>query len=236
MYIPGTPSIPLLTEKHEVGAQIGTSTNSIKASGAYAYSDKYAIMGAVSVSHGYLTSAYDLGDLLNPDNTYNGGSFKHWSSEMAIGKYNYFPNFIFETYTGVVYGSSETEYSRFQNSYGSFFLQANMGFKKDIFELGFGLRFSGSKFNYTYPNSADVKIEEQFPVVSVHSGGIIRVGGEKVKFWLSPGLNYSRAIINKSADELRLGYQEGRKYQVFESSQNNFYTIFHLGAGVHFSF
>jgi hypothetical protein len=234
MNIPSTPNIPLHTSKGEASVSVGINTNSFVANGSYAVTEKYAVSGNFHLSYGNIFGFNDLGDVLDPGGEslmpiFHGGYYDHWRIDAAFGRYIPFSRkSVFEIYGGGAYGhAQEGKYER--NQYGEISAQANIGLKKERFEVGGFLKLSGGYMDYQYTdNYADdgnKHIRLGLPIVSIHYGGILRVGGEKWKFWVSPSLNFSHAFTKKDKKELGLGFKSG-----------HFNTIGNLTIGVNYRF
>jgi len=229
VYIPQTPNIPLHKEKGESTLNAGLNTNSFILNGSYALTGKYAILGGINISYGNVSDLNDFGDLLHSGgelSVFDGGMFKHYNLDIGFGRFiNFSEHGSFELYAGGEYGQASTSNKSIINNYGNIYLQSNIGFRKPHFELGGMVKINGAYMNYRYPDFYDMIQEERFPVFSVQWGGILRVGGENVKFWFSPSLNFSHALVSEGYEAMELDLNNG-----------HFYTVGNLSLGMSFRF
>lgn len=216
IYIPQTPNIPLHKEKGETNLNAGLNTNSFVFNGSHSITDKYAIIGGVNISYGNMTDYNDLGDLLHSGGDltiFDGGIFKHYNSDIGLGKYKSFSEHgIFELYFGGGYGKAFTFDRSYINNYGNLYLQSNIGISKSHFEVGGMLKLNGAYMDYQYPDYYDILHQDQIPVFSIQTGGILRVGGEMIKFWFSPSLNFSNAFVDSNYEDMGLDLNNGKFY------------------------
>ncbi len=232
MYIPQTPNIPLHKEKGEVNLNIGANTNSLIFSGSYSFSDKYALMGAANVSYGNIWEQYpDLGALLSPGAEMIipfGGIFAHYNLNMGLGKYKTFSKRgILEFYAGGEYGNAFAgAYKDHINNYGSIYFQSNIGKRSTThLEAGGMIKISGTYMHYQYPEGANMTRTDEFPVLSVQMGGVLKKGGEKLKFWFSPSVNFSHAFVKVNYEDMELDLNFGK-----------FYTFLNFSIGLTYRF
>lgn len=233
MYIPSAPNIPLLSKEHESNISLGTGTNSVSLSGAHAVNSKYAVILNSAVSYGNFTSFNDLGDLYyngGDEYLFEGGYFQHYIVETGFGRYFSFNDGILELYSGTGYGHAKS--GSYRNDYGSVFVQMNNGFKWANFEVGTSLKLVGSYMNYEYPYSEAsfpvIVRNEYIPVASLQLGGIIRTGGDHIKFFISPGVHFSKAYTTTEKQDLGIGFSG--------PNGNTFYTLLNFSMGLNFRF
>jgi len=60
MYIPAMPSLPLLEDKGDAQIDFSASTTSLRLSGNYAFSNKFAVMANGNLSFKNFSNHYDI--------------------------------------------------------------------------------------------------------------------------------------------------------------------------------
>lgn len=140
MYIPPTPSLPLLEDKGEGKTDMSISTNSLRLSTSYAITQKYALIVNGNLSYKNFCNSYDLftpadykikstGPYVLFERKY--GEFTQQYVELGIGRYNIAKSkLIFEVFGGLRAYSTDnwSGYDYFVNYYSGF-VQANIGRK-----------------------------------------------------------------------------------------------------------
>ena len=140
-YIPSPKNVPLFEEKGEARIEAGISTNSIYATGSYAFSDKYALITNGTLSFLNFTPVSDLGAVLSFGLYDTGGM--HRSIEAGLGRYNLLPSSVWrlETFAGVGYGTDGDE-GKNKLQYLQEFVQTNIGKRFNKNEIGWALRIA----------------------------------------------------------------------------------------------
>ncbi len=231
IYIPQAPNIPLHKEKGETNLNAGLNTNSFILSGSHSITDRYAIIGGVNVSYGNVSEMSDIGDIF-----YSGAAFsiipsekpfKHSVISVGGGSFKLLNEVgVLELYGGIDLGKARgLSNNNFKNQYGNIYLQSNIGFRKPHFELGGMVKLNGAYMHYQYPDNYDIIQINDIPVFSIQWGGILRTGGEKIKFWVSPSFNYSHAFVNNNYKEMELDLNNGK-----------FYTFGNISIGISYRF
>ncbi len=199
MYVPTPANIPLLENKKDFHCEIGVNTNSFALNGAYALTSKYAFILNTSASYGNFFEFYDLIDLYSNSWPFTfGGEGNHWNSEIGFG---YFKKnkILFELYSGINYGHY---YLSSSSNYKSFFVQSNVGLKKTKhIETAFSGKIIISDYNYNYMYNGSILKNEHFPVIAGQLSSVFRVGGESLKFWLTPSV-YVYKSFNNNLEEI----------------------------------
>ena len=222
VYIPPTANIPLLDKKNEVQLEVGSSTNSLYLSSAYAITDNWALMAAGNVSFYNFSNRYDLFDEFK--NNFSGGylgpreknyDFAHWYSEFGFGRIDILKRQLkLEIFAGGGYGTSlgkpfNTDKTKYicSNEYFSVFTQANIGRKhmfKDNLFFGYGgaLRLSYSHFDFFHLartstiNSPELNVK--YHNVHLEPTGVIMLGSPSVRFVLKIGVALKYTFDNYS--------------------------------------
>ncbi len=200
IYIPSPKNVPLFEKKGEVQIEAGASTNSVFATGSYAFSDKYALITNGSLSFRNISRTYDLGSTLF--NAYFEGSGAHRSIEMGLGRYNLLPssNRRLEVFVGAGYGNTGFDSKDYQSQYIQGFVQANAGRKFKYFEIGWSFHMTYAHFYCKYPEyiSQPEIMQSRKEIVytdfgTINPGGLIvlRFGGNQLKAFVRSGLDLS---------------------------------------------
>lgn len=183
MYSPSMQNVPLLQEKNEVRATVGFSDFQ----GAYAFSDKFAVM---------LNGYYNNGaSMFNNDTYFSSYSYERKSQHIEAGG-GYFKhlndNAIIECYGGLGFGSS-TFKKYFSDSLNSipklnssflantnrFFIQPSIGYSIDYFDVAFSTRIQ--LLSYSNVNS------NGFSAVELYDYKLLNID-QPVFFFLEPAL------------------------------------------------
>jgi len=236
MYIPSPKNIPLFEEKGEVKIEVGTSTNSIFATGSYAFSKKYALIANSAFSFRYFSDLYDLGDLRSYSETtiFSGGvDVAHRSFEAGIGRYNLMKNSnrLLEIFTGVGYGDGIFENKDYHSRYFNGFIQTNTYRKSKNLEMGWSFYANYVYFNYKHPvyiripDEMRLKEEIMNSNFSLIQPGVIMFmmfGGEHLKFTIRNGIN--------------LAYPLSSNCPIKTNSSDTENTVFHISIGLSYRF
>lgn len=218
IYIPQTPNIPLHKEKGETNLNAGLNTNSFVINGSHSITDKYAIIGGVNISYGNVSEMSDIGDIL-----YSGAAFSIFPSEKPFkhsvisvggGLFKLLNKLsVWELYGGIDLGNATgLSNNNFKNQYGNIYFQSNIGISKSHFEVGGMLKLNVAYMDYQYPDYYDIVHQDQIPVFSIQTGGILRIGGDMIKFWFSPSLNFSKAFVDSNYEDMELDLNNGKFY------------------------
>jgi len=228
VYISSPKNVPLFEKKGEVQIEAGTSTNSIFATGSYAFSEKYALIANGNLSFHNFSPFYDLSDILRKSDYslfwMTNEKLAYRSFESGLGRYNLLSSsskWRLETFAGAMYGESRSEYWHFQNRHLQGFLQLNIGKRSKYDEIGWSSRIAYSHFSSEQEWSTDITYAK-FNVFHIENFFFSRFGGEHIKVTLRYGFN--------------LVYPGS-----FYSSFKNFnidrgYSIFHFSVGLTYRF
>ena len=238
-YIPSPKNIPLFEKKGEVQAELGISTNSIYATGGYAFSDKYALISNASMSFSNFSKIYDFG----PDLPYvefdilpmPSGFFAHRSIEAGVGHFNRKPSSTWkhEMFTGIGYGAAD-EGDDWKNRYLQGFVQRNTGKRSKHFEIAWSFRLAGSYFDYKYPFSdyssgigQDVIFHKNFGAVHAEHVTLIGFGGKQMKGFVRGGFNIAYPFLSNNDEYKTIWLSRGGYWN---------FTMFHLSVGLNYRF
>lgn len=176
MYIPLSQNAPLFEQKNEGQVELGASSNSVYLQGAYAFSDKYALIAHGNMSFRNFSGRYDIFNtiaLSAPHKPYEplwppfdwgyfikSSAFSHRYVELGGGRYNIGSStWKKELFAGGGCGyafehadNQTSKNGKFENKYWLGFVQGNIGRKWKITELGWSLRMAASGFNFTTPS------------------------------------------------------------------------------------
>ena len=179
MYIPPSPMVPLLEKKNDGLVEAGVSSNSVFMSGAYAFSDKYALMIHGNMSFRNFSNMYDVlnrkGESMPAPNGpyepfappfdfvyfFESSAFTHRYIEAGLGRYKLRPSSAgnLELIGGVGYGYAVENIfdgsGAYKNKYWLGFVQLNTGKKWRGLEYGFTMRAAYSGFYFSTPSVID---------------------------------------------------------------------------------
>ena len=192
-YIPAPKNVPLFENKGEVQIEAGASTNSIFATGSYAFSEKYAMAGNGSVAYSYIVDKPVRST--NELTIFLGGDVAHRSMELSIGRYNLLPSSErrLEVFAGTGYGVAHSLYSHENVNYLLGFVQVNTGKRRKYVETGWSLRtaFSGFQNEHGYYRGNEFVIDHNnYQAFHFEPLFVIRAGGQQLKMAFRSGLNY----------------------------------------------
>lgn len=210
IYIPSTLNVPLHTQKGQTIINTGASTNSFIFNGSHSITDEYAIAGSVNVSYGNMFEFTDIADLFYAGELSLGlsGSYNHWNSEVAFGKYKRLSSRnILELYGGLGYGNAKSSENN-KNQYGNIFFQTNIGFRRRHLEFGGAFRLSGIYMDYRFIDDYRNVKNMGIPAFCFQYGLMLRTGGESLKFWFSPSMNLGYAFTGQKYSELGAGFED----------------------------
>lgn len=202
MYIPSSPNIPLLSEKKETKINLGASTNSLFINGAYAFNDNKGLIFNGNISYGNFSNHEDI----IPEVCYLyifcvDGYGNHRNAELGYGLFNLFKKsekYRYEIYGGLGYGRANN--GEYYNKYSTLFLQSNMGLKLDKVEMGLSGKIIGGYLNYNDYQFGKWSTESN-TMFSLEIAGVIRTGGEHLKFFFSPGFQ----LVEQESSYTNLG-------------------------------
>ena len=231
MYIPSPKNVPLFEKKGEVQIEAGASTNSIFATGNYAFSEKYAFIANGCLSFDSFLKTPNL-----PNSEFDilpmpSGGFAHRSVEAGFGRYNLKPSSAWkrEVFTGIGYGTADKG-ENWENRYLLGFIQTNIGRKTKRFELGWSFRLAGSYFDYKYPErdystgvGRDVILYKKFGVAHAEHVTFMRFGGEHIKGFVRGGINIAYPLFLSSDEYKSIWISRGGYWN---------FTMFHLSVGL----
>jgi len=180
MYIPPSQNVPLFEKKNEGLVEAGVSTNSVHISGAYAFSDKFAVTVHGNMSFHNFSKWYDVLNkggtpISAPSKPYEpflppldwlyfieSSAFSHRYVEAGLGRYNLRPSSVWkmELFAGAGFGYAEENQfdyyfsgtGMYRNKYWLGFVQGNLGKKWRGLEYGYSLRMAYSGFCFTTPS------------------------------------------------------------------------------------
>ena len=245
MYIPSNGSIPLLEKKGEFQGEASAGTNSIYANAAYAFTDHIAAAVSGNLSYKNFSSQYDWfsGTVSTWDNEINSnllGKFAHRYAEASMGAINVrrseMPeNLTLEIFGGIGMGRATDDRSRYYGrdyftdmdyacDYYSFFAQGNFGVKMQFLEAGLSGRLAYSRFSYVADDGEEFLFQTNFGALHIIPMGVVRVGGEHVKFVFCSGTHL--ALTNHPI--------EHRFIQGFNGKGRLDYTKLHISMGASF--
>ena len=227
VYIPPSKNVPLFEKKGEVQIESGLSTNSIFATGSYAFSEKYALIANGNLSFRNFSPFYDLSDILRRSDYSLIWMFNEKlacrSFESGLGRYNLLTSsskWRLETFAGAMYGESRSDW-HFQNKHLQGFFQVNIGKRSQYDEIGWSSRIAYSHFSSEQEWGTDI-IYANFNAFHIENLFFLRFGGEHFKVILRYGFN----LVYPSS---------------FYSSFKNFsidrgYSILHFSVGLTYRF
>lgn len=219
MYIPSSNSVPLLEEKKEIQLEFTASTTSLFLNGAYAFSNKYALMLNGNLSYGNFSDYYDVFTHKDdgPGAIYEltkSGEFAHKYGEIGFGRYNILQHKVkLEVFGGFGVGNATDRRGSldYTSNYYLVFLQANIGKTLGVFDFGWAMRIATSFFDYSYqinyspvyPDDGNVLTQNiDFNIIHIEPLAFLRVGNEKIKF--VGRIGFSLPILTKSLGDLNL--------------------------------
>jgi len=224
-YIPSPKNIPLFEKKGEVQIEACASTNSIFATGSFAFSEKYAL-----IANGSMAYCYILG---RPIRSYNeltiflDGDVPHRSVELGLGRYNLslLPEWRLEIFAGTGYGAAHSFFGNDNKQhYYQGFMQLNTGKKYKHAEIGWSYRmvYSGFYFKNGYyrdPHSGEYIFGNgNYQALHLEPLFVVRTGGQRLKVSFRAGLNLAYPVSSSS------------------KSANFEHTLLHLSAGLRYRF
>jgi len=235
VYIPSPKNVPLFEKKGEVQLETGVSTNSLYMTGSYAFSEKYAMITNGSMSYTAIAGRNiqhhsELTFFLE-------GDTPHYSFETGIGRYNMLPSSErkLELFAGVGYGKASFGFnlSEFPNQkYRQGFIQVNTGKRYKYVDAGWSLRsaFSGFHNQYGWSDKYNHAImNEKYKAIHLEPLFVIRVGGQRVKWFYRTGFNLAFPLSSNSVMKpLKI---ERNIFNIVEG-----YTLLHFSTGISYRF
>lgn len=250
IYIPSMPSLPLLEEKGDAQIEFSASTNSLRLSGNYAFSDKYAVIVNSYLSYKNFTNHYDIFTKEDSDResiffVTNYGEFANKYAEIGIGRYNIIQKdslarkrFKFEIITGMGYGHATDQKwgtpLQYEAKYYLGYVQPNIGLTINTFEFGMGLRLASSFYDYRYQtyssnsgqNKEILSQNTKFTMFLVEQMVMLRFGGENFKFVLQGGVSLPFTL--QSLDGIN------PEWGIIDGNVNSTYVHFSIGINYKF--
>jgi hypothetical protein len=203
VYIPSPKNIPLFENKGEAQIETGVSTNSLYMTGSYAFSEKYAIIANGSISYTAIAGQYILPH--GEWTFYWKGDVPHYSFEAGIGRYNLLPSSErkLELFAGAGYGMSAHNFTKYPNqNYKQGFIQLNTGKRYNYVEVGWSLRSQFSRFDnqhFVWYDNHEYGLEhEKYNAIHLEPMFVIRVGGQRVKWFYRCGINLAFPLSSNS--------------------------------------
>ena len=231
VHIPSPKNIPLFENKGEAQIETGVSTNSLYLAGNFAFSEKYAIIANGSISYpaiaGQSIVHYDELTLFLE------GDIPHYSFEVGVGKYNLLPSSKrrLELFAGAGYGMSSYNFTKYPNqNYKQCFIQVNTGKRYNYLEVGWSLRSAFSGFHHQYGVSDKDKYgieHEKYHAIHLEPLFVIRVGGQRVRWFARTGFNLAFPLSSNSLIET---------FVINKGYVNKGYTMFHFSTGISYRF
>ena len=234
LYVPHMANVPLFDEKGETQVSASLSTNSVQASAAYAFTEKYAVQVSGGLSYGNFTEYNDIFTKKSDHTVAKGatnidlttyGRYANRYVEASVGRYNLVPqrNVKLEVFSGVAFGNSQED--SFHNGYGLFFIQSNLGQTFRIIEWGTSLRLAYGVHAFSWQDTAHTTLHNDFSLCHLEPMAFCRIGGEHVKF--EPKIGLSLPIGFSAYKDLEDRISDTDYYRT---------TLLHVSLGVHFSF
>lgn len=240
MYIPNMTQTPLLTEKGEIQAEVGLSTNAIQLGADYAITDHLAAMATTNISYGNFTNFYDIYTSKDKDSSAladltNYGKFKNRYYELGVGYYNIAnrDHFKMEAFGGAGFcHATDEDNSRtsgrqeYDSKYALIFGQFNLGFAWDYAAFGLGVRVAPTFHSYEwiniqYKENARYEGTEHFTMWHFEPLMFVRLGSKNVRFVGKMGIS-----LRPEGDS----YKDARENHPYSAYMNT--TIFHFSVGV----
>jgi len=240
-YIPSPKNVPLLEKKGEIQIEAGASTNSIFATGSYAFSEKYALITNGSMSfQNILQSLYLDSGGGGVDSYYLPIGFSdvaHHSVEAGIGRYNFLPfsDRRLELFAGAGYGGAHTLSEHDKVSNFQCFMQVNTGKRHRRFEQGWSLRTAISGFHYqhgyyksqfdengNYTGNRLIIEHGNYQALHLEPLLVIRTGGQRLKVSFRTAFNLAFPLSSPSGIKT-FGIDRG-------------YTVLHFSVGMNYRF
>lgn len=232
LYIPSPKNIPLLEEKGEVQVEVGVSTNSIFATGSYAFSEKYAFIANSAFSFYNFSDFSDLGDLRSYGELTilsGGAEIAHRSVEAGFGRFNILPESkrCLEAFVGVGYSVGNFDDKDYNNRYINGFFQINTNKKHKKLEIGWSFSCNYVYFNFKHPDYYNKKNKEEiiyskFSLIQPGALFFMRFGSEHLKLTIRNGINLAFPLSSNCPI----------KTNSFETE----HTVFHISMGLCYSF
>ena len=234
LYVPQMTNVPLFEEKGEAQVSASLSTNSLQASAAYAYNEKYALQVSGGLSYGNFTEYNDIFTKKTDQTSAKGatnidlttyGRYRHNYVETSVGRYNLAPerNIKLEGFAGVGYGKALERF--YENSYGIMYVQFNVGQTFRVVEWGSSIKLAYSYHNYTWQDTAHTSFRNDFSLCHVEPMVFCRIGGEHLKF--EPKIGASLPIPSSAYKDLEKKISDTDYYRT---------TLLHFSLGIHYSF
>ncbi len=216
-YSPNSSNVPLFKEKGEsringyysLGATITDDIKGAEIQAAYAVSNHFGVI---------FNTAF-MGASDGSDNQKDAGN----GSLIEAGAGYYKPlqgNYIFETYTGLGFGSVKNEYSTGGSSkvsFDKFFLQPSIGYSGKIFDIGLASKFSLVKMminHSTFMDESDPFKTYDMEYIKANPFSVlwepslfVRIGFETVKaqFQFTPSYNLNNKMLAQNVAVLSCG-------------------------------
>jgi hypothetical protein len=166
--------------------------------GNYAFSEKYALMATGSMSYKTIFSNYSSSGSYITDYIGIGFPVKFHAFEFGIGRYNILPysNRLLEVFVGAGYGMGYNSTITKQNFLQGF-AQLNIGKKLNHVEIGWSLRTAFSGF-HSQVKMSDMIEHERYQAIHLEPQFLIRVGGQRVRWFYRSGLNLAFPLSSNS--------------------------------------